>query len=482
VEVLHRARKGSVFWHDIAELSEREVAAKLSPNPQSMPVFKMPDYEYIEKELKKPGVLLSLLWAEYCEECRANNELPYKQTQFYKYFHEYANTSKATMHINRKPGETMEVDWAGGTASIKNTDTGEPITVYIFVAVLPYSGYAYAEGFLRQNQEAWIGAHVNAYAYFCGAAKLLVPDNLKTGVDKNTRDETLINKTYQEMAEHYGVAVLPARVRSPKDKPTVENAVGIASTWIIAALRSGQFLSLKELNSAIREKLNELNNKPFQKKEGSRFSIFTEEKPYLLPLPQTPFELAEWKIATVQYNYHISHDYQNYSVPYEYIKQRVELRITSRCIEVFFDSNRICSHPRLYGRQGQYSTTEGHMPPNHQKFVKWNGDRFRSWALKIGESTLSVVNYLLTCYKVEQQGYKGCMALLKLSDKFTPARLEAASAKALHFSPRPSYKSIEAILRSGQDKINEDTKAEVSPEASKFGFTRGANYYKGEQK
>jgi len=482
IDVLHRARKGSVFWRDVEDLSEREVAAKLSPHPSSTPVFKMPDYEYVERELRRPGVTLSLLWVEYCEQCRSSGELPYKQTQFYKYFRQHCNTSKATMRINRKPGEAVEVDWAGNTAAIVNTDTGELIPVYVFVAVLPYSGYAYAEGFLRQNQEAWITAHINAYAHFGGAAKLLVPDNLKTGVERQTRDETLINKTYQELAEHYGVAVLPARVRAPKDKAAVENAVSVVSTWIIAALRNGQFLSLKELNAEIKVKLREFNTRPFQKKDGCRADAFADEKPFLMPLPPRPYELAEWKLATVQYNYHVTHDFQNYSVPYEYIKQRVDLRITRNCVEVFYGGNRICSHPRLHGRQGQYSTTETHMPPDHQRFVRWNGDRFRDWARKIGENTLAVTEYLLTCYKVEQQGYKGCMALLKLSDRFSPQRLEAACAKALSFSPRPGYKSIEAILKSGQDRISENTKAVIGPEPSKFGFTRGSNYYKGDDK
>jgi len=479
IDVLQRAWKGGVFWRDITDLSEREVAAKLSAQPSTAPVFKKPDYEHVEKELKRPGVTLSLLWVEYCEQCRDSGELPYKQTQFYKYFHEHTNTSKATMRINRKPGEAMEVDWAGNTAAIVNTDTGEMIPVYVFVAVLPYSGYSYAEGFLRQNQEAWITAHINAYNHFGGVAKLLVPDNLKTGVEKNSRDETKINKAYQELAEHYGVAVLPARVSAPKDKAAVENAVGIVSTWIIAALRNGQFLSLREINGAIKEKLSEFNTRPFQKKDGSRADAFTEEKPFLMPLPSRPYEFAEWKMATVQYNYHVSHDFQNYSVPYEYIKQRVDLRITRSCVEIFYGGQRICSHPRLRGRQGQYSTTEEHMPLNHQRFIRWNGERFRSWAKKIGKNTLAVTEYLLTCYKVEQQGYKGCMALLKLSDKFSAQRLEAACAKALSFSHRPGYKSIEAILRSGQDKINDTTKAVSSPEPSKFGLTRGANYYKG---
>jgi transposase len=272
------------------------------------------------------------------------------------------------MHIKRKPGELLEVDWAGTTAAIIDTDTGEVIEAYVFVATLPYSGYSYVEAFLSRNEENWIAAHVNAYRYFGGVSRILVPDNLKTGIIKNTRTETVVNKTYQEMSEHYGTAVIPARVKTPKDKATVEGSVGIISTWIIAALRNQQFLSLGELNEAIKAKLYEFNNKPFQKKDGSRATVFAEERAFLLPLPKREFELASWKIATVAYNYHIYADGQYYSVPFEYIKQKVDIRITKNVVEVFFEGNRICSHVRLYGRSGQYSTTASHMPPNHQQY------------------------------------------------------------------------------------------------------------------
>jgi len=203
--------------------------------------------------------------------------------------------------------------------------------------------------------------------------------------------------------------------------------------------------------------------------------LFTEEKSFLLPLPTKPFELAAWKIATVQYNYHISVENQNYSVPFEYIKQKVDVRVTRNVIEVFFGGTRICSHPWLYGRNNQYSTLEAHMPSDHQNYVKWNGDRFKSWAAKIGKNTLSVVRLFLESHKVEQQGYKACMALLKLADKYSVERLETSCAKALSYTGRPSFKSIQAILRSGQDKIQEEPPA--SPPSSEYGLTRGADYY-----
>lgn len=366
---LQRAKNALLSWDEAKQLSSNVVTERLFPESQNRPVYRMPDYEQVHKEMQKSGVTLSLLWVEYCEQCRAAGELPYQSTQFNKYYADYVHKTKATMHLNHKPGETMQVDWAGDTMGIVDTDTGELIPAYLFVSVLPYSGYAYTEAFLDEKQEAWINAHVNAYRYFGGVTRILVPDNLKTGVIKNTKNETILNRSYREMAEHYGTAVIPARPRTPKDKAFVEGSVGVVSTWIIAALRNRQFSSLAELNEAVSERLYEFNHKPFQKKEGSRAAAFEEEKPFLLPLPAVPFELAMWKVATVQYSYHISVDKHNYSVPYEYIKQKVDVRLTSHTVEVFFEGNRIASHPRLYGRPNQYSTLETHMPPDHQKYL-----------------------------------------------------------------------------------------------------------------
>jgi transposase len=476
VTTLQRAAAQGLSWQTEEVMSDRELAFRLFPAGEGKPSYKMPDYEYVHRELAKPGMTQQLLWFEYCDQCRASGDIPYQLTQFKTHYREYAVKNKATMHLNRKPGETMEVDWAGQMAQLVDSDTGEALDAYVFVAALPYSGYAYAEAFLNRNQEAWITAHINAYAYFGGVARIIVPDNLKTGVLKNTRSEVVLNKAYQDMAEYYGTAILPARVHSPKDKPTVEGAVGNISTFILAAIRNQRFFSLPELNEVIHERLHTFNHKPYQKKDGSRATWFAEERTALLPLPRNAFELAEWKVATVAFNYHIGVDEQYYSVPYEYIKRKVNVRLTRNIVEVFFEDNRICSHVRLYGRRGQYSTQEAHMPPNHQQYVQWNGERFRKWAAKIGANTSAVVETILTGYKVEQQGYRACMALLKLGDQYTTQRLEAACTKALNYTPRPSYKSIQAILKSGQDKISEESSASVVPSA--FGFTRGSDYYR----
>ena len=281
------------------------------------------------------------------------------------------------------------------------------------------------------------------------------------------------------MAEHYGTAIIPARVRTPKDKPNAEGTVGMISTWITAALRDEQFFSLAGLNRAIREKLELFNNKLFQKKEGSRISLFLEEeKPFLTPLPATRFELADWKQATVQFNYHISIEKMLYSVPYEYIKKKVDVRVTEHTIEIFYNHNRIASHRRLTGRPGQYSTITEHMPQDHQRYLEWNGDRFRKWAERIGINTYTVVNAILTSKSVEQQTYRSCMGLLKLAEKYSDSRLEAACKKALSFTASPSYKSISNILATSADQTGPSENGSGNTRQKTKGITRGADYYR----
>ena len=217
---LQRAEKYSLTWHDAKDMSTEAIQKHLFPAANDHPQYRMPDYEKVHREMQKSGVTLSLLWVEYCEECRANGELPYQSTQFNKYYAEYVHKTKATMHLDHKPGETMQVDWAGDTMGIVDADTGERIPAYLFVSVLPYSGYAYAKAFLDMKQDAWIMAHVNAYRFYGGVTRILTPDNLKTGVIKNTKDETVINRTYREMAEHYGTAVIPDVPGSQRTKPS----------------------------------------------------------------------------------------------------------------------------------------------------------------------------------------------------------------------------------------------------------------------
>ena len=253
--------------------------------------------------------------------------------------------------------------------------------------------------------------------------------------------------------------------------------MGVISTWITAALRNEQFFSLAELNRAIRRKLEGFVNRPFQKKEGTRYEIFRDEElPLLAKLPATPYELAEWKQATVQFNYHISIAGMLYSVPYEFIKRKVDVRVTGTVIEIFYNHDRIASHRRLYGRKGQYSTVTEHMPVDHQAYLEWNGDRFRKWAERIGESTFKAVDAILTSQRIEQQSYRSCMGLLKLADKYSATRLEAACQRALSYTASPSYKSIRNILAAGQEKT--DTESQNASTQNRHAITRGADYYR----
>lgn len=454
------------------------------PKDKSATDKHMPDFEYIRKELLRNGVNKKLLWVEYCDECHLSGEEPLMYSQFCYYIQKDEEKRRATMHISRTPGEQIEVDWAGDPAYIIDPDTGEIIEAWIFVGVLTYSQYAFVKAYINQKTSNWIKAHIQMFEFFGGVTPMLVSDNCTTAVNHARSDwyTTALNTTYHEMAEHYNLAILPARVRRPKDKPNVEGSVGKISTWITAALRNEPFFSLAELNTAIRQKLDAYNARQFQKKECSRLSLFLgEEKTLLAPLPATPFELAEWRQATVQFNYHIAVEKMYYSVPYQYIKNKVDVRITDTTIEVFYHHNRIASHRRLYGRSGQYSTITEHMPQDHQKYLEWNGGRFRRWAESIGINTAKVVEAILTSGRVEQQSYRSCMGLLKLAEKYSAAALERACTKALSYSGKPSYKSIKNLLAASKAKPDITSDAEdSSPEPVKpHGITRGVRYYGG---
>jgi transposase len=482
--VIAKASEEGFSWPFPDEVTNRVLEETLSGKQIKWKKYKMPDMEYIHYELAKNGVTLTLLWKEYFENCRMENTRPLMYSAFCSQYQQFASRHKATMHVEHKPGERMEVDWAGDTTAITDNVTGKPITVYVFVAVLPCSGYAYAEGFLNMKQESWITAHVHAYEFFGGVTRLLIPDNLKTGVEKADWYNPVINKTYQEMAEYYGTVVIPTGVRKPKAKASVERAVGMLSTWITAALRNRKFFSLWELNEAMRQKLADFNRKPFQKKPGNRESAFAEELPFLMPLPSKPFELSTWKIATVQLNYHIAVDKMNYSVPYEYIKHKVDVRLTQNIIEIFYKNKRIASHKRLYGHSGQYCTVCEHMPEKHRQFTQWNAERFIRWACDIGPNAGQVVKTIIASRKVEQQSYKTCIALLKLADTYSADRLEGACEKALHYHSCPSFRSIKTILKTGSDKRVQNSRSvsldKPEKESQQHAIVRGTTYYGGD--
>lgn len=335
-EVLKLAETYSLEWPIPETLTNRDIEHLFYPGRGNNEGRRLPDYEYVYNELAKPGVTLSLLWAEYCAKCEAEHTIPYQHSQFNDKYHAYAASKKATLRIKRKPGETMEVDWVGDTLKVYDAASCSDIPAYIFVAVLPCSLYGYAEAFPDMKSNHWIEAHIHAYSFFGGVTRILVPDNLKTGVIKNTRTELILNRSYHEMAEHYGTAIIPARPVKPKDKPNAEGTVKVLETWILAALRNRKFFTFDELNKAIHEKLEEFNAKPFQKKKGSRLSAFIEEeKDFLMPLPASPYETAVWSTATIQPDYLIKIGDCKYSVPYEFIGKKVDIRATENNIEVF---------------------------------------------------------------------------------------------------------------------------------------------------
>lgn len=482
-KVLKAASEKCISWPLDESQTDKVLETALFPKDPSKEKTDrpIPDFAYIRKELLRNGVSKKLLWTEYCEMCHMDGKKPLMYSQFCYYIQQDEQKRRATMHIPRKPGEQVEVDWAGDPAHIIDPDTGVITNAWIFVGVFSYSQYAYAEAFLNEKQKAWITANIHMLEYFGGVPRIIVPDNCTTAVNHQQSDwyTPKLNTVYHEMAEHYGVAIIPARVRKPKDKPGVEGNVGNISTWITAALRNEQFFSIAELNQAIRKKLEAYNARDFQKKEGSRLKLFLgEEMPLLASLPATRFEMCQWKEATVQFNYHIAVDKMYYSVPHQYIKDKVDVRITDTTIEIFYHNDRIASHKRIYGRPGQYSTVTAHMPEDHQKYLEWNGDRFRRWADTIGINTAKVINGFLTSGRVEQQSYRACMGLLKLAEKHTPQKLEAACTKALQYSSTPSYKSIKNLLINLKEQLPDTDSSQVT-KVNNYGITRGARYYGG---
>ncbi|MGN1158325.1 MAG: IS21 family transposase [Agathobacter sp.] len=470
-------KSSGLLWDDVKKLSNKEINELLFPKVESKSLYMDPDFESMVKELSAKGVTKKLLWEEYIEMAISIGKIPYQYSQFCQKMKNYLETNKATMHFAHSPGEKIEVDWAGKTIDITDHETGEIRKAYLFVGVLPFSQYAYAEVTGDMKEENWIMAHVHMFNFFGGTAPLLVCDNLKTGVICHPKHgEIVLNDSYNEMGEYYDLAIIPAAPRTPKGKPSVEGTVGKLTTDILARLRNETFYSVFDANQSVQTLLKEFNSRNFQKREGSRFEVYIlEEKPKLRELPKDPYEYGIWKIATVQYNYHISADKMYYSVPYAMIHKKVNVRITKNMIEIYYEHSRICSHIRLKGKNGQYSTNPDHMPPNHKMASEWNAQRFINWAHKIGPSCETVIKRLLDSYRVEQQAYNGCRSILKFGDTYSPEKLERACEKALALIQVPRYKNIKLIIeRNQEDELSEEK--EIGNEGA---ILRGSSYYGG---
>ena len=399
-------------------------------------------------------------------------------TQFGDKYRAWARITKATMRIHHKPGDAMQVDWAGDTLSVYDSVTGEITPAYLFIAVLPCSCYIYAEATADMKLENWLNCHVHAYEYFGGVTRLLIPDNLKTGVTKNNRYETVLNRSYQEMAEYYDTAIVPARVEHPKDKSLAEGSVKFASTWILAALRNEHFFTLNEAKEAVRMKLEERNLREFRQREGCRRSAYLEEeKAFMKPLPAQRYEFATWnpniKVGT---DYLVSDGRNKYSVPFDLIGEKVDIRLTSTTVEVFFHGSRVAAHVRKTSAQREPIVNENHMALEHRKYLNYNTEDFTAWTRSVGENTEKTVTYFLTAGKEPEQGYKSCASLTKLCEKYGKKKLETACAEVLKHTSAPSLRLISTILKNGI--INqEEKKPEVKENSNAYGITRGAAYY-----
>lgn len=479
-EVLDLVKKADLAFPLDESVTNEFLRANLYPERRtSIHPRVEPDYSYIHNELAKPGVNLSLLWTEYCEAAYTNGNIPYMYSQFCDKYRHWARLTKATMRIQHKPGDALQVDWAGNTLQLHDRYTSDTTDVYLFVAVLPCSCKAYVEACVNMKSESWLNCHAHTYTYLGGVTRLLIPDNLKTGIVKNTRYETIINRSYQELAEYYGTAIVPCRVNRPQDKSLVEGSVKYVSTWIVAALRNRKFFSLQEINEAVADKLEELNQYPFKKREGNRNSAYLEEeKTFMKQLPLTPYEPAVWSTAKVLQDYLITDKKNKYSVPFDLIGEQVDIRLTKNTVEAYFHGSRVASHPRLLIAQRDPIIQPDHMPQNHKKYLNRNEDEFRTWAASIGSKTKEVVEYFLTMGTEPEQGFKSCSSLTRLSDKYGHARLENACERVLNYTSQPAVRNISTILKNGQDKIHPSVRNTEPSLNQSGGISRGPSYYR----
>ena len=480
-EVGKLADEKGISWPLEEELTNQKLYELLYPERLAKAqVYMEPDCAYLHTELAKKGVNLTLLHEEYKVRCAGAGRVPYQYTQFCEIYRSWARKSRATMRIHHKPGDAMEVDWAGGTLPITDPVTGETMPAYLFVAVLPCSCYAYAELCSDMQSENWLLCHAHAYEYFDGVPRLLIPDNLKTGVTKNTRLDTIINRSYTELADHYGTAVVPTRVKAPKDKSHAEGTVSYASTWILAALRNDTFFSLADAKEAVAEKLEFLNGYPFKKREGNRREAYLlEEKEFMQPLPANPYEPSVWSEQTILLDYTVTDGLNKYSVPYDLIGEVVSVRMTRDTIEVFFNGNRVAVHPRDRKRRRDPITVPSHMPENHRQYLAYTKDDFETWAAAIGPNTEKVVHFFLESGRAPEQGFKSCVSLKKYADRYKKARIEEACRQILTFSGEPSIRGLGILLKSPvTGKRAADASPPSKPVRRSRGITRGADQFR----
>jgi transposase len=472
---LEKAAAAKLVWPLPDDLDEQRLDELLFPaRPSRIESQLKPgvDFAQLHTQLQAHKHLtLQLLWEEYRE---ASSD-GYGYSRFCELYRRWSRTRDVVLRHDHKPGEKMFVDWAGDTVPIYDRDTGEASPASIFVAVLGASTYTFARAALGQDLANWIDCHVHAFEFFGGTTTLLIPDNPRTGVTRACRYEPDLNRTYHEMAQHYRIAVMPARPRKPRDKAKVENAVGIVERWILAALRHRRFFAVSDLNDAIEELLDRLNNRRFRKRDGTRTSLFQQiDRPALQPLPVERYGMAEWKTVRANIDYHVEIDRHYYSVPYQLAGQQLEARYTATTIELFLNGKRVTSHVRSSAAY-RHTTIHEHMPKSHQAHLEWTPSRLIHWGETIGTATAEVIRTILASRPHPEMGYRACLGILRLAKTYSNERLEAASQRALQLQAC-SYSSLRSILKRSLDR---QTTLETEPgkPGPRHENVRGPHYY-----
>lgn len=449
-EYLSRYDNSGLSWPLPASLSDADLERRLFPPPPSVPGEQRPspDWTWVQAELRRPGVSLALLWQEY----RLTQPQGYQYSWFCDHYRAWLGKLDVVMRQEHRAGEKLFVDYAGQSAPVIDRATGDVRQAQVFVAVLGASSYTFAEATWSQQLPDWLGSHARCFAFLGGVPQIVVPDNLRSGVSRAHRYEPDLNPSYRDLAEHYGVAVVPARARKPRDKAKAEVGVQVVQRWILAALRNRRFFSLVELNAAIGVLLDQLNRRPFRKLPGSRQSAFERlDRPALRPLPTQSYVYAEWRKVRVHIDYHVEVDGHYYSVPYQLVKQQLDVRLTAQTVECLHKNQRVASHLRSY-HKGRHSTQAAHMPKSHREQAEWTPQRLIRWAEQTGPNTVGVITHILERRIHPQQGFRACLGILRLGQGHGEERLEAACQRALQLGAC-SYKSLESILRQGLDRL-----------------------------
>lgn len=483
-EVFNLADEKNLTFNDVRDLDDNKVYRMFYPDKHAYEtIYGNPDYEHVHKELKRTGVTLKLLHEEYVEACQLDGTIPMGKTKFYEGYSDYTIVNKLTNHIDHKPGERCEVDWSGSKMHYVDISTGELIDVYLFVGTLPYSQYSFVEPCLDMKMDTFLRCHVKMYRYFGGVPTRTVCDNLKTGVVKHPREgEIILTDDYEALGSHYLTAIMPAGVKKPRQKASVEGTVGKIATAIIARCRNDVFTSFEALKKGVSEKLYTFNHEAFQKREGSRYEVLQEELQYMRSLPDIPYEISEWVYGrTVNIDFHVVYKKNRYSCPYQYAKKKVDLKVTDSLVEIFYKGERLTTHNRFPGYMiNKYSTHPEDMPPAFRNIVQWDDDRIRNWAGSIGRSTADVINRIFESVRIKEQGYNPCLAVLRLSRTYTDCRLETACELALSKGIRvPRYHHLKAILSANQDLLYlEQKNVSTEEDDSSIGYLRGSDYYR----